>query len=49
MAEETQDAMRKFNIRFSRAKIWNSFEPDLKLLSIDAFKARLKSNFISRY
>ena len=39
----------KFNIRFSGAKIWNSLEPDLKLLSIGAFKARLKSNFISRY
>ena len=39
----------KFNIRFSGAKIWNSLESDLKLLSIGAFKARLKFNFISRY
>lgn len=39
----------KFNIRFSGVKIWNSLESELKLLSIGAFKARLKSNFISTY
>ena len=39
----------KFNIRFSGAKIWNSIESDLKSLSIGAFKARLRNNFILKY
>ena len=40
---------RKFNIRFSVAKNMESSKADLKLVSIGAFKARLKSNYISRY
>ena len=39
----------KFNIKFSGSKVWNSLSSDLKLLSIGSFKARLKSNLISRY
>lgn len=38
-----------YNIRFAGAKVWNSLEPDLKLLSIRAFKARLKSTFTMKY
>ena len=38
-----------FNIRFSGVKVWNSLDPDVKLLSMGAFKARLKSNFIYNY
>ena len=30
-------------------KVWNSLSSDLKLLSIGSFKARLKSNLISKY
>ena len=37
------------NIRFSGVKVWNALEPDIKLLSMSAFKARLKSSFISKY
>ena len=39
----------KFNIKFSGSKVWNSLSSDLKLLSIGSFKARIKSNLISRY
>ena len=38
-----------FNIRFSGVKVWNALEPDIKLLSMSAFKARLKSSLISKY
>ena len=40
---------RKFNIRFSGVKVWNALEPDIKLLSMSTFKARLKSSLISKY
>ena len=39
----------KFNIRFSGVKVWNALEPDIRLLSMSAFKARLKSSLISKY
>ena len=39
----------KFNIKLSGSKVWNSLSTDLELLSIGSFKARLKSNLISRY
>ena len=38
---------RKFNIKFSGSKVWNSLSSDLKLLSIGSFKAKVKSNLIS--
>ena len=38
-----------FNISFSGVKVWNALEPDIKLLSMSAFKARLKSSLISKY
>ena len=38
-----------FNIRFSGVKFWNALETDIKLLSMSAFKARLKSSLISKY
>ena len=38
-----------FNIRFSGVKVWNALEPDIKLLSMSAFKARLKCSLISKY
>ena len=38
-----------FNICFSGVKVWNALKPDIKLLSMSAFKARLKSSVISKY
>ena len=38
-----------FNIRFSGVKVWNSLERDIKLLSMSAFKARIKSSLISKH
>ena len=38
-----------FNICFSGVKVWNALKPDIKLLSMSIFKARLKSNLISKY
>ena len=39
----------KSNVPFSGVKVWNALEPDIKLLSMNAFKARLKSTLISKY
>ena len=36
-----------FSIKFIGAKIWNSLDQELKILSIETFKARLKEKFVS--
>ena len=47
--EEVVTTFSDVNIRFSGVKVWNALEPDIKLLSMSAFKARLKSSLISKY
>ena len=38
-----------FNIRFTGAKVLNSIEAEFKNVPFKAFKARLKSSFVSKY
>ena len=39
----------KFNIRFTGAKVWNSLDEEIKLLSKASFKKKLKDVLISQY
>ena len=38
-----------FSMKFTRAKIWNEIDKDLKTLSMKTFKAKLKEKFILNY
>ena len=38
-----------FNIKFAGAKAWNSLDSELKTLSIETFKSRLREKFVSNY
>ena len=44
-----QDKLRKFNLRFMEAFLWNNMEESLKNLSFYKFKYCLKNYIISSY